>query len=196
MDEQRFGQTGPRAHAPGFANVAEAVGGLRYITGEPGRPPVRSGVSLGDTISGLHAAFGVLAALWPGAAFGQGSCLRVEAYTRKSSPQSQKAQAFLAGFEARNRGVRVDVYDVETDAQALARLKALAGRFNVSPSVPTFYAGGRLLVGFQDDATTGSQIEGLLTMEVFTRNGCPRCAQALPFHLAIWSIGAPAAWVK
>jgi formyl-CoA transferase len=58
-----YGQTGPRAHAPGFANVAEAVGGLRYITGEPGRPPVRSGVSLGDTISGLHAAFGVLAAV-------------------------------------------------------------------------------------------------------------------------------------
>ncbi len=58
-----YGQTGPRAHAPGFANVAEAVGGLRFITGEPGRPPVRSGVSLGDTISGLHAAFGVLAAV-------------------------------------------------------------------------------------------------------------------------------------
>jgi formyl-CoA transferase len=58
-----FGQTGPRASAPGFANVAEAVGGLRYLTGEPGRPPARSGVSLGDTISGLHAAFGALAAV-------------------------------------------------------------------------------------------------------------------------------------
>jgi formyl-CoA transferase len=58
-----YGQTGPRARAPGFANVAEAVGGLRFLTGEPGRPPVRAGVSLGDTISGLHAAFGVLAAV-------------------------------------------------------------------------------------------------------------------------------------
>jgi formyl-CoA transferase len=58
-----YGQTGPRAQAPGFANVAEAVGGLRYLSGEPGRPPVRAGVSLGDTISGLHAAFGVLAAV-------------------------------------------------------------------------------------------------------------------------------------
>jgi formyl-CoA transferase len=58
-----YGQTGPRAKAPGFANIAEAVGGLRYLTGEPGRPPVRSGVSLGDTISGLHAAFGALAAI-------------------------------------------------------------------------------------------------------------------------------------
>jgi formyl-CoA transferase len=58
-----YGQTGPRAKSPGFANIAEAVGGLRYLTGEPGRPPVRSGVSLGDTISGLHAAFGALAAI-------------------------------------------------------------------------------------------------------------------------------------
>jgi formyl-CoA transferase len=46
-----------------IANVAEAVGGLRYLSGEPGRAPVRAGVSLGDTISGLHAAFGVLAAV-------------------------------------------------------------------------------------------------------------------------------------
>ena len=58
-----YGQTGPRAQQPGFANVAEAFGGLRYLSGEPGRPPVRAGVSLGDTISGLHAALGALAAV-------------------------------------------------------------------------------------------------------------------------------------
>ncbi|PRP93139.1 Succinyl-CoA:(R)-benzylsuccinate CoA-transferase subunit BbsF [Enhygromyxa salina] len=58
-----YGQTGPRAAQPGFANIAEAVGGLRFLSGEPGRPPVRAGVSLGDTVSGLHAAFGALAAV-------------------------------------------------------------------------------------------------------------------------------------
>lgn len=58
-----YGQDGPRAREPGFANIAEAYAGLRYLTGEPGRPPVRSGVSLGDTIAGLHAAIGILAAL-------------------------------------------------------------------------------------------------------------------------------------
>lgn len=58
-----YGQTGPRAGLPGFANVAEAVGGLRYLSGEPGRPPVRAGVSLGDSVAGLHAAFGALAAI-------------------------------------------------------------------------------------------------------------------------------------
>jgi len=57
------GQTGPKARAPGFANVAEAMGGLRYTTGEPDRPPVRAGISLGDSLAGLHAAFGTLAAI-------------------------------------------------------------------------------------------------------------------------------------
>ncbi len=58
-----WGQDGPRAKDPGFANVAEAFGGLRFLTGEPGRPPVRSGVSLGDTVAGMHAALGLLVAV-------------------------------------------------------------------------------------------------------------------------------------
>jgi formyl-CoA transferase len=58
-----YGQTGPHRDRPGFANVAEAFGGLRYITGEPGRPPVRTGVSLADSLAGLHAAFATLAAV-------------------------------------------------------------------------------------------------------------------------------------
>jgi formyl-CoA transferase len=58
-----YGQTGPYASRSGFANVAEAFGGLRYVTGEPDRPPVRAGVSLGDSLAGLHAAYGVLAAI-------------------------------------------------------------------------------------------------------------------------------------
>ncbi|WP_295641159.1 CaiB/BaiF CoA-transferase family protein [uncultured Methylibium sp.] len=59
-----FGQTGPRAGEPGFAAVAEAYAGLRHLNGEPGRPPVRAGVSLGDTIAGLTGAYGVLLALY------------------------------------------------------------------------------------------------------------------------------------
>jgi formyl-CoA transferase len=58
-----FGQSGPYARRPGFAAIAEAMSGLRHLTGEPGRPPVRTGVSLGDTLAGLHAAFGALLAL-------------------------------------------------------------------------------------------------------------------------------------
>src|SRR5579859_1456089 len=59
-----YGQTGPNAQKPGFAAVAEAFGGLRYVTGEPGRPPVRPNLSLGDSVAGLHAALGILMALY------------------------------------------------------------------------------------------------------------------------------------
>lgn len=54
-----FGQTGPKSRMPGFGAIAEALGGMRELTGEPGRPPVRVGISIGDTIAGLYAAQGV-----------------------------------------------------------------------------------------------------------------------------------------
>lgn len=59
-----YGQNGPRAQEPGFAAIGEAFAGLRYLNGEPGRAPVRAGLSLGDTIAGLHGALGVLLALY------------------------------------------------------------------------------------------------------------------------------------
>lgn len=59
-----YGQDGPYASRPGFANIAEAFAGFRHLTAEPGRPPVRGGVSLGDTTAGLHAAYATLAAVY------------------------------------------------------------------------------------------------------------------------------------
>lgn len=59
-----FGQTGPLAPRPGFAAVAEAYGGFRELVGEPGRPPSRTGFSIGDTIAGLYAAFGIVMSLF------------------------------------------------------------------------------------------------------------------------------------
>ncbi|MFY7856404.1 MAG: CaiB/BaiF CoA transferase family protein, partial [Rubrivivax sp.] len=58
-----FGQTGPSANKPGFGVLGEAMGGLRHLTGEPGRVPVRVGVSIGDTLAALHGVIGVLLAL-------------------------------------------------------------------------------------------------------------------------------------
>jgi len=58
-----YGQTGPYKDRPGFGVIGEAMGGLRYLTGEAGRPPVRTGVSIGDTLSGLHGVIGILLAL-------------------------------------------------------------------------------------------------------------------------------------
>ena len=59
-----FGQTGPYRDQPGFGAIGEAMGGLRHMTGEPGRVPVRVGVSIGDTLAALHGAIGVLLALY------------------------------------------------------------------------------------------------------------------------------------
>src|SRR5688572_15632488 len=58
-----YGQSGPYKNRPGFAAIAEAIGGLRYVTGYPDRAPVRVGVSLGDTLAALYAVVGALIAL-------------------------------------------------------------------------------------------------------------------------------------
>ena len=58
-----FGQTGPYRDRAGFAAVAEAMGGLRNLTGYPDRPPTRVGISIGDSLAGLFSALGILAAL-------------------------------------------------------------------------------------------------------------------------------------
>jgi crotonobetainyl-CoA:carnitine CoA-transferase CaiB-like acyl-CoA transferase len=59
-----FGQDGPYSDRPGFAAVCEAIGGLRHLTGHPGEIPVRPNLSLGDSLAGLHAAFGAVLALY------------------------------------------------------------------------------------------------------------------------------------
>lgn len=58
-----FGQTGPMAGKPGFGAIGESMGGLRYVTGFPDRPPVKTGISLGDSMAGLWGALGALMAL-------------------------------------------------------------------------------------------------------------------------------------
>jgi len=59
-----YGQTGPYRDQPGFGVIGEAMGGLRHLTGEPGRVPVRVGVSIGDTLAALHGVIGVMMALY------------------------------------------------------------------------------------------------------------------------------------
>ncbi len=59
-----YGQSGPYHRRAGFGSIAEAMGGLRYITGYPDRPPTRIGISIGDALAGTLGALGALAALW------------------------------------------------------------------------------------------------------------------------------------
>jgi crotonobetainyl-CoA:carnitine CoA-transferase CaiB-like acyl-CoA transferase len=58
-----YGQTGPYASKPGYASVTEGFGGFRYINGEPGAAPVRTNISMGDTLAAIHAALGIALAL-------------------------------------------------------------------------------------------------------------------------------------
>jgi len=67
-----YGQTGPYAQRAGYASVAEAMGGLRYINGFPGDPPPRTGISLGDSLAGMFAVQGILAALYRRDVLGDG----------------------------------------------------------------------------------------------------------------------------
>jgi len=58
-----YGQTGPMRDAPGFGAIGESMGGIRYVSGHADRPPVRIGISIGDSIAALHGAIGALMAL-------------------------------------------------------------------------------------------------------------------------------------
>jgi crotonobetainyl-CoA:carnitine CoA-transferase CaiB-like acyl-CoA transferase len=72
-----FGQDGPYAARPGYGNIAESIGGLRYLTGDPEGPPVRLGISIGDELAGLYAVIGVLAALFARKRDGRGDAIDV-----------------------------------------------------------------------------------------------------------------------
>jgi formyl-CoA transferase len=75
-----YGQTGPYRNRPGFGVVAEAMGGMRHLTAEPGRVPVRVGVSIGDTLAALHGVIGILLALQHRHTSGRGQVIDVALY--------------------------------------------------------------------------------------------------------------------
>lgn len=75
-----YGQTGPYRDRPGFGVVGEAMGGIRHLTAEPGRVPVRVGISLGDTLAALHGVIGILLALQERHQSGKGQVIDVALY--------------------------------------------------------------------------------------------------------------------
>src|SRR5699024_1206566 len=77
-----FGQDGPMSQFPGFGSIGEAMGGLRYLTGYPDRPPTRVGLSIGDSIAALYAVIGALMALYhrDNSPDNEGQCIDVSLY--------------------------------------------------------------------------------------------------------------------
>ena len=75
-----FGQTGPYSQRAGYGLIGEAMGGLRYVTGEPDRPPARAGISIGDSLAAMHAVMGITMALHHRANTGRGQVIDAALY--------------------------------------------------------------------------------------------------------------------
>lgn len=142
---------------------------------------------LGVPALGVLALFGGIAAFHfqaptPAAEPGESErLLLIELFVREGSPQCERARDFVSALERQRHGVRVVVRDIARTPTDLDRLRMLARHFSVEARVPAIYTTSRLLIGFRDAATTGRQVEDLLRMQVFTREGCPRCALAMPY---------------
>src|SRR3954447_8289254 len=98
-----FGQTGPRAAEPGFGSIGEAMGGIRYTTGEPDRRPARTGVSIGDSLAALFAVVGTLAALQERNRSGWGQEVDVAIYEAVMALMESTVADYEIGGEIRTR---------------------------------------------------------------------------------------------
>ena len=100
-----YGQTGPYRDRAGFGSVGEAMGGLRYVTGFPDRPPPRVGVSIGDTLAGIFGAVGTLAALHERSRSGRGQVVDVAIYEAVAAVMESTLSDFsLAGVTRERTG--------------------------------------------------------------------------------------------
>ncbi len=107
-----FGQSGPMSRQPGFGAIAEAMGGMRYVTGDPALPPMRANLSLGDSIAALHAVAGALAALrhrdatggrWDGAHGGEGQVVDVALLESGFNLMESTLMEYSVGGQVRER---------------------------------------------------------------------------------------------
>ncbi|MBU3593997.1 CoA transferase [Polynucleobacter sp. 71A-WALBACH] len=99
-----YGQTGPYRDKPGFGVVAEAMGGLRHLTAEPGRVPVRVGISIGDTLASLHGVIGILLALQERHQSGMGQVIDIALYEAVFNCMESLLPEYSAFGEVRQAG--------------------------------------------------------------------------------------------
>ncbi len=135
-----FGQTGPYAERAGFGSIGEAMGGIRYVTGDPNSPPARAGVSLGDSLAAIFATLGTLVALHQVRRSGKGQIVDSAIY-----------EAVLALMESMLPEWQVAGYQRERSGTTLP---------NVSPSnvYPTA-DGEMILIAANQDAVYGRLTE-------------------------------------
>ncbi|MEO6505708.1 MAG: CaiB/BaiF CoA-transferase family protein [Terrimesophilobacter sp.] len=100
-----FGQTGPYAKQAGYGSIGEAMGGIRYVTGEPDRPPARAGISLGDSLAAMFAAVGTLVAVHQRERSGKGQVVDSAIYEAVLGlMESLLPEWQIAGYERQRTG--------------------------------------------------------------------------------------------
>jgi formyl-CoA transferase len=134
-----YGQSGPYRDLPGFAVVAEAMGGMRHLMGEPGRAPVRAGVSLGDTLAALHGVIGVLLAL--------------QARARSVAPEAPKGRGQVVDV-ALYEAVFNCMESLLPEYSAFGAIREPAGSAlpGIAPSNAYRCADGRVVIGGNGDS--------------------------------------------
>jgi formyl-CoA transferase/succinyl-CoA--D-citramalate CoA-transferase len=98
-----FGQSGPRSSEAGFGSIGEAVGGIRFTTGNPGLPPTRAGISLGDSLAALFAVIGTMAALTERSRSGLGQEVDVAIYEAVAALMESSMADFEVAGHLRER---------------------------------------------------------------------------------------------
>jgi len=100
-----FGQTGPYAARAGYGSIGEAMGGIRYVTGDPDRPPARAGVSLGDSLAATFACLGTLIALHQRGRTGRGQVVDSAIYEAVLSMMESLIPEYqIAGYQRERTG--------------------------------------------------------------------------------------------
>ena len=178
-----FGQTGPRAHEPGFGAIGEAMGGIRHTTGDPGLAPARSGISLGDALAALFAVVGTLAALNERHHSGRGQEVDVAIYEAVLALMEStvadfelggvvrgRSGGFLPGVAPSNAYRSADGRDVVIAANADAVFARLVVAMN-RPDLAEPYAGhaARAANQIELDAEVGAWTATLTAEEVLMR---------------------------
>ncbi|AGZ41794.1 CaiB/BaiF CoA transferase family protein [Actinoplanes friuliensis] len=100
-----YGQTGPYASRAGFGSIGEAMGGIRYVMGEPGSPPVRAGISLGDSLAAVYACLGTLVAVHSRGRTGRGQIVDSAIYEAVlAMMESLLPEWAVAGYQRERTG--------------------------------------------------------------------------------------------
>jgi len=100
-----FGQTGPYSQRAGYGSIGEAMGGIRYVTGEPDRPPSRAGISLGDSLAAMFATLGTLVSLHQRDRSGRGQIVDSAIYEAVlGMMESMVPEWQIAGYQRQRTG--------------------------------------------------------------------------------------------